>query len=75
MLPFRAKSIRATTRTELDAALASPSAQSVIVEGDDDLLTYAARKASGDPDLRIGGGGRRAGWRRYVAGRLGDAAL
>ena len=55
MLPFRAKSIRATTRAELDAALASPSAHSVIVEGDDDLLTYAARKASGDPDLRIGG--------------------
>jgi hypothetical protein len=43
--------VRATTEAEVDAALAS--ADKVVVEGDDRLLSYAASKASGDPDNRI----------------------
>jgi hypothetical protein len=43
--------IRVTTEQELDSALAS--ADQVIVEGDDRLLSYAATKASGDPENHV----------------------
>jgi CspA family cold shock protein len=40
------RTVRATTKDEVDAALAT--ADQVVVEGDDELLSYAANKASGD---------------------------
>jgi hypothetical protein len=47
---FRPKRVvRVTSKEELDSALAS--ADQVIVEGDDRLLSYAAAKASHDPQL------------------------
>jgi hypothetical protein len=49
--------VRATTEQELDSALGS--ADQVIVEGDDRLLSYAVARASSDPqnriDVKIGG--------------------
>ncbi len=47
MLFRPARVIRVTTEQELDSALAT--ADQVIVEGDDRLLSYAATRASGDP--------------------------
>jgi hypothetical protein len=41
----------ATTKEEVDIALAS--ADQVIVEGDDELLSYAINKASAEPDLMV----------------------
>lgn len=41
--------VRVTSKEDFDAALAS--ADQVIVEGDDRLLSYAAAKASNDPEL------------------------
>src|SRR5262249_53093394 len=41
--------VRATSKEEFDTALAT--ADQVIVEGDDELLSYAATKASHDPQL------------------------
>jgi hypothetical protein len=40
-----------TTKAEFDAALGS--ADQVIVEGDDELSSYAVSKAAGDPANRI----------------------
>ena len=54
MIPFRTRTVRVTTKGELDSALASNATRSIVVEGDDELLTYAARKASVEPDLSIG---------------------
>lgn len=45
------KTALATTKEELDAALAS--ADQVTVEGDDELLSYAVNKASNDPENRV----------------------
>jgi len=45
------RTVRATTREEIDAALAT--ADQVTVEGDDELLTYAVNKASSDPDNQV----------------------
>ena len=45
------RTIRVTTEAELDAALGS--ADQVIVEGDGRLLSYAASKASTDPDNSV----------------------
>jgi hypothetical protein len=47
------RTVRVTTKAELDAALGSGSADQVIVEGDDRLLSYAASKASSDPDNNV----------------------
>jgi hypothetical protein len=47
MLFQPATTIRVTTKAELDAAL--KTADKVIVDGDDQLLTYAVAQASGDP--------------------------
>ncbi|HVY15644.1 MAG TPA: hypothetical protein VHB27_10460 [Rhodopila sp.] len=49
MLLRPARVARVTTKEELDAALAS--ADRVVVEGDDALLSYAATKAAKDPAL------------------------
>ena len=43
--------IHATTEQEIDAAL--ETADQVIVEGDDQLLSYAVGKASADPQNKI----------------------
>jgi hypothetical protein len=43
--------IRVTTKQEFDSALRS--ADQVIVEGDDELLSYAVTKASEDPQNRV----------------------
>jgi hypothetical protein len=45
------KTVRATTKEEVDAALAT--ADQVTVEGDDELLTYAVNRAAGDPTNRV----------------------
>ena len=45
------RTVRVTTEQELDSALAS--ADQVIVEGNDKLLSYAAAKALRDPDNHI----------------------
>ncbi len=51
MLPRAVRTVRVTTRQELDAAL--DSADQVVVEGDDQLLSYAVARASNDPQNRI----------------------
>lgn len=52
MIPLRPpRIVRVTNERELDAAL--DSADQVIVEGDDRLLSYAVAKASGDPESRV----------------------
>jgi hypothetical protein len=52
MIPLRPpRIVRVTNEQELDAALAS--ADQLIVEGDDRLLSYAVAKASGDPESRV----------------------
>src|SRR5271168_3032322 len=43
--------VTVTTQQELDSAFGS--ADELIVEGDDALLSYAATKASGDPDSTV----------------------
>ena len=43
--------VRATTEQEIDSALAT--ADQVVVEGDDQLLSYAVGKASADPQNKI----------------------
>jgi hypothetical protein len=45
------KTVRATTKEEVDAAL--DTADQITVEGDDELLAYAVNKASSDPENRI----------------------
>ena len=45
------RTVRVTTEAELDAALAT--ADQVIVEGDDRLLSYAVNIASNDPGNRV----------------------
>jgi hypothetical protein len=45
------RTVRATTKEEVDAALAA--ADQITVEGDDELLTYAVNKAAGDSENRI----------------------
>jgi hypothetical protein len=45
------RSVRVTTKEELDAALAT--ADQVVVEGDDELLSYAVNKASGDSENQV----------------------
>lgn len=47
MLFRRAKTVRVGSKEELDAALAT--ADQVIVEGSDELLSYAVNRASRDP--------------------------
>jgi hypothetical protein len=59
--------IRVTTEEELDSALAS--ADQVIVEGDDRLLSYAATKASGDPENHVA---VEVGGRSISVGGTGD---
>jgi hypothetical protein len=51
MLLQPARIVRVTSEQELDSALGS--ADQVIVEGDDRLLSYAVSKASNDPQNRI----------------------
>src|SRR5215472_10524793 len=51
MLP-RARIVRVTTKEALDATLLLGTADQVIVEGDEQLLSYAIAKASGDPQNR-----------------------
>ncbi len=47
-MQFRpSRAVTVTTQEELDSAFGS--ADELIVEGDDALLSYAANKASGDP--------------------------
>jgi hypothetical protein len=43
------RTVRVTSKEELDAALAS--ADQITVEGDDELLTYAVNRAAGDSDI------------------------
>ena len=45
------RTILATTREEVDTALAT--ADQITVEGDDELLSYAVNKAAGDPENRV----------------------
>lgn len=45
------REVHATTKEELDAALAT--ADQIVVEGDDELLSYAVNKAAGDPENRV----------------------
>jgi hypothetical protein len=45
------RTVRATTKEEVDAALAR--ADQITVEGDDELLSYAVNKAARDPENQI----------------------
>jgi hypothetical protein len=45
------RTVLATTKEQLDAALAT--ADQITVEGDDELLSYAVNKASNDPENRV----------------------
>jgi hypothetical protein len=58
------RTVRVTTKEELDAALAT--ADQITVEGDDELLSYAANKAAGDPANRVAIETRRSGDRPVV---------
>jgi hypothetical protein len=46
------RTVRVTSKEELDAALAT-TADQITVEGDDELLSYAINKAAGDPENRV----------------------
>src|SRR3954451_1717423 len=45
--------VRVTTKEEFDAAVASNRPAQIVVEGDDDLLTYAAKVAGDEATLQI----------------------
>jgi hypothetical protein len=47
------QTVLATSKEELDAALATATADQITVEGDDELLSYAVNKAATDPENRV----------------------
>jgi hypothetical protein len=55
------RTVRATTKEEVDAALAR--ADQITVEGDDELLSYAVNKAARDPENQIAVELEDTGWR------------